>query len=543
MGLDQSLWIGTDGDPDCDDIAIGEAVSRSARLWPDVEAAVFACQQNIDEVRWTFAELDALSTRLARALLDLGHSPGDRIAIWAPNHPNWILLEYAIAKAGMVIVAINPLYRESELTYALNASDVTTIFHAVSVGGVSMATTIDAVRGDTPSLRNIYDLTIDLDRLLSGAASDAQLPAVAPHDLFMIQYTSGTTGVPKAAWLPHGAIATISARTYRRWDFGPGDRVCHGFPMFHVGGSGNSTPGSLIVGTTTLPIHIFRAGEALDILEQERCTGFIGVPSMLTAMMEDDSLGTRDLSALKRIVVGGAAVPSPFLRQCEDTFGVEMLNGYGQTESCGVSASVRPGDDASKKTGTSGLALPGVSLKVVDAEGRIQPCGVPGELCADGPGKMIGYGDPQATREAFDAEGWLRTGDIATMDGDGYVTIVGRLKDMIIRGGENLYPAEIEAYLIEHPDIAEAAVIGLPDEKYGEELCAVLRPASPDHEDANTILEWCRKRVSRWKVPRYIAFVDAMPTTASGKIIKHELLPLMAEQFGLPTDQPNGAET
>lgn len=537
MGLVQSLWIGKADDPERDDIAIGAAVSRAAKTWPSTEAVVFSCHPEVDEVRWTFSELDALSSRLASALIASGYKAGERIAIWSPNHPNWILLEYALAKAGMVIVAINPLYRAAELKFALTTSDVVAIFHADTVGGDPMRATVDAVNSEIASLRGIYSLSGDLDDLLAKTPVANALPKVDPNDVFMIQYTSGTTGVPKAAWLPHGSIATISARTYERWGFGAGDRVCHGFPMFHVGGSGNSTPGSLIVGATTLPIHIFRVGEALDILEQERCTGFIGVPSMLTAIMEEGSLQSRDLSPLKRIIVGGAGVAAPFLRKCEDVFGVEMLNGYGQTESCGVSASVRPGDDADKKIATSGLALPGVSLKVVDSEGRIQPCGVPGELCADGPGKMLRYGDTEATRQAFDQDGWLRTGDIATMDSDGYIAIVGRLKEMIIRGGENLYPAEIEAYLIEHPDIAEAAVVGIPDEKYGEEMCAVLRPSRTDHADTDAIRSWCGDRVSRWKVPRYIAFVDAMPVTASGKIKKHELIPQMQVHFGLSSKQ------
>lgn len=543
MGLAQSLWIGSDDDHKRDAIAIGAAVSRSAAVWPDAEAVTFSCQSEVDDIRWTFAELDAFSSRLAHALIASGYKPGERIAIWAPNHPNWILLEYAMAKAGMVIVAINPLYRAAELQYALSASDVVAIFHADTVGGHSMRATIDAIKSETATLRGIHSLTDDLHRMLAEMPHSGELPHVDPNDLFMIQYTSGTTGVPKAAWLPHGSIAAISARTYDRWGFGSGDRVCHGFPMFHVGGSGNSTPGSLIVGAATLPIHIFRAHEALDILEQERCTGFIGVPSMLTAIMEETSLQSRDLSALKRIVVGGASVPAPFLRQCEDMFGVEMLNGYGQTESCGVSASVCPGDDADKKISTSGLALPGVSLKVVDSEGKVQPCGTPGELCADGPGKMLRYGDAEATRQAFDAEGWLKTGDIATMDADGYVAIVGRLKEMIIRGGENLYPAEIEAYLIEHSDIAEAAVIGLPNEKYGEEMCAVLRPSHAAHADADAIRSWCRDRVSRWKVPRYIAFVDALPATPSGKIKKHDLIPQMQAHFGLSQDLKSIGDT
>ncbi len=537
LALRQSLWIGQDDASHHDHSTIGGALSRAARTWPDEEVVAFVHQPAIGETRWTFAELDAQSTALAKGLLDRGYKAGERIAIWCPNHPNWILLQYAIAKAGMVLVAINPLYRERELAYALEASDVVAVFHGDDVGETSPGSMLDRVAPGLPLLRGRFNLSRDLPAIAVAGASEIRLPDTAPGDLCMIQYTSGTTGVPKAAWLSHGGITAIAARTYARWGFGQGDRVCHGFPMFHVGGSGSSTPGSLIVGATTLPIYIFNAGQALDILERERCTGFIGVASMFAAMIEHESFAVRDLSSLKRMVVGGASVPPAFLSRCETAFGVPMLNGYGQTESCGVSASVRPDDEAEKKTGTSGLALQGVSLKVVDPAGQVLPCGMPGELCVDGPGKMIGYGDDAATQLAFDRDGWLKTGDIATMDEQGYITIVGRLKEMVIRGGENLYPAEIEALLIEHPDIAEAAVFGLPDERYGEELCAVLRPWNAQHAEPEGIRDWCFDRVSRWKVPRYVAFVDEMPTTPSGKIMKHELLPKMAAHFGVPIER------
>ena len=537
LALRQSLWIDTADDPAAARTTIGEALTRSAEKWADDAALAFVHQPAIGDIRWTFGELDRLSGELARGLIGHGFAAEDRIGVWASNHPNWVLLQYAIAKAGMVLVAINPLYRERELAYALKASQVVAVFHGGQVGGASPAHMLANIAGETPLLRARFDLTCDLERVACAAGPGTRLPNVAADDVCMIQYTSGTTGVPKAAWLPHGGITAIAARTYKRWGFGHGDRVCHGFPLFHVGGSGSSTPGSLIVGATTLPIYIFNAGQALDILERERCTGFIGVPSMLTAMMEEPDFAARDLSALQRIVIGGAAVPPPFLKRCEDTFGVPMLNGYGQTESCGVSASVKADDSAEKKTSTSGLAIQGVRLKVVDAKGQVLPCDTPGELCVDGPGKMLRYGDDAATEEAFDSDGWLRTGDIATMDDEGYVTIVGRLKEMVIRGGENLYPAEIEAYLIEHPDIAEAAVFGLPDAKYGEELCAVLRPARNDHANPDMVRDWCFSQVSRWKVPRYIAFVDTMPTTASGKIVKHELRPQMAARFGITKEK------
>ena len=532
MPLSQSLWPAEAAlAAGHDDLSFASALARSAARWPDAEAVVFAHQSGVVEVRWLFSELHERSTKLAHALIGAGYRPGEHIAIWAPNHPNWILLQFAIAKAGMVLVALNPLYRAAELEYALAASDAVAVFHDETADGEAMRVIAERVRGRLPRLRELYHIGDDVVRMEARAALNNLLPEVQASDLLMIQYTSGTTGLPKPTLLPHGPVAKIGALSYAAWGFGPGDRVCHGFPMFHVGGSGNSTPGALINGATTLPIYIFKAEEALDVLEHEHCTGFIGVPSMLTAMMEADPDRRRNLSALRRIIVGGAAVPAPFLSRCEDFFKVEMLNGYGQTESCGVCATVRPGDPSERKIHSSGLALPGVSLKIVDAHGQIQPCGKPGELCVEGPGKMIGYGDPDESARAFDGEGWLRTGDIATMDTDGYVAIVGRLKDMVIRGGENLYPAEIESFLMQHPDINEVAVIGLPDEKYGEELCAVIRPVSGSARDAEAIRFWMREHVSRWKVPRYFAFVDALPVTASGKIKKHELRPEMIRRF------------
>lgn len=531
MRLRQSLWIGSNVDREPNHISIGHAVARSARQWPDAEAVVFACQPDIDETRWTFAELDELSNRLAAAILAQGFLAGERVAIFGANHPHWILLEYALAKAGLIIVAVNPLYRQAELTFALQSSQAVCVFYAETVSGESVRPMMQAVVDELSFVRRIFSFSEDIAGLLENAPVSYKLPEIGPEQPFMIQYTSGTTGVPKAAWLPHGGISMIAARSYERWQFGAGDRVCHGFPLFHVGGSGNSTPGSLIVGATTLPIHRFRAEEALDILEQEHCTGFIGVPSMMSAMIETGGLSQRRLSALRRMVVGGTPVAPAALKYFEDAFGVEMLNGYGQTETCGVCASVAPGDSAARKTQTSGIALPGVSLKVVDGEGRVVPCGKAGELCANGFGKMIGYGDAKANRAAFDDEEWLRTGDLATMDGDGYISIVGRLKEMIIRGGENLYPLEIESYLIEHPDVAEAAVIGLPDKKYGEEVCAVLRASRSPHASPEALRAWCAGRVSRWKVPKYIAFVDDLPMTVSGKVKKHELASLMQDHF------------
>lgn len=528
-----SLWLAKPEDADPLQLSIGDALKLSAQRWPEREAVVYACQPDVGEVRWTFAELDARAARLATALLALGYAPGERIAVWGPNHPHWILLEYALAKAGLVIVALNPLYKRAELVYALNTSQVVAIFHADAVAGVALRDVVDEAARDVPSLRQRYSFTADVERLLADTPRAGALPSVDPAGLFMIQYTSGTTGSPKAAQLPHGAVATIGRNSYRCWQFGEGDRVCHGFPLFHVGGSCNSTPGSMLVGTTTLPLYIFKARQTLDILEQERCTGFLGVPTMLTAMLEDPTFAARDLSALRCIIVGGAPVPLKLLQRCEDAFGAQIINGYGQTETCGVTSSALANDSAAHKTQTSGIALPGISIKIVDDQGHVVPRGQAGELCYDGPGKMLGYGDAEANRRAFDTAGWLRTGDLASMDEHGYIRIVGRAKEMIIRGGENLFPAEIENYLLEHPAVAEVAVIGLPDPKYGEEVCAVLRPRDAAHPSAEEIRAWCNERVSRWKVPRYVAFIEAMPMTPSGKIKKFVLQDIMTRRFGL----------
>jgi fatty-acyl-CoA synthase len=410
---------------------------------------------------------------------------------------------------------------------------VVAIFLADSVGNTVMHEVIDAAAADVPTLRQRYSFTRDLEILLQEAPAQYSLPDVDPASLFMIQYTSGTTGTPKAAHLAHNGVATAARNSYRWWEFGSSDRVCHGFPLFHVGGSGNSTPGAMLVGATTLPLYIFKARQTLDILERERCTGFLGVPSMLTAMLEDSTFKQRDLSALRIIIVGGAPVSLKLLRECEAAFGAQIINGYGQTETCGVTCSTLASDSIEHKTQTSGIPLPGISIKIVDSNGAIVPLGSPGELCYDGPGKMLGYGNTEANQRAFDNDGWLRTGDLATMNEQGYLRIVGRAKEMIIRGGENLSPAEIENYLLEHPDIAEAAVIGLPDAKYGEEVCAVLRATNSEHASAEEIRAWCAEQVSRWKVPRYVVFVEALPMTPSGKIKKFILQETMIDHFGL----------
>lgn len=529
-----SLWLSDSYGTGNEGLSLGEVLSNAAQMWPDREAVVYTHQPAISDTRWTYRQLNSMAGRLASSLLERGYQRGDAVAVWGPNHPEWILLEYGLAKAGLTLVALNPLYKSSELKYALNASDVKAIFHADKVGETDLAETISAIRHEVPLLQGVYSFSRDLDTFLSTSGDIAvDKGEVSPDDVLMIQYTSGTTGKPKAAQLTHAAITRTAKLSYQRWGFDEGSRVCHGFPLFHVGGSGNSIPGAALNGVTTLPLYIFKADQTLDILEKEQCSGFIGVPTMVTAMLDHPSFRERDFSSMKRIVLGGAQVPAYLINRCEELFGVEVLNCYGQTETCGVTTSTVGSDSVEIKSSTSGRPLDGVSVKITDKQGDIVPRGVTGELCYQGAGRMSGYRDKQANQAVFDPEGWLRSGDLARMDGMGNITVVGRSREMIIRGGENLSPSEIEAYMLEHPQIADVAVIGLPDKKYGEEACAVVILTGDATADADEIRDWCREQVSRWKVPRYVAFVDEFPTTHSGKVKKFELQKLMLRRFSI----------
>jgi fatty-acyl-CoA synthase len=474
-----------------------------------------------------------MASRLAAGLLSSGYRRGDRIAVWGPSEPQWILLEYAICRAGLVIVALNPLYKHAELLHALRAADVRGIFHADQVGAVQPGDVIRSIASELPNRIGIHSFSSDVSELMDAAPAHFRHQAVDPESLFMIQFTSGTTGSPKAAQLSHNAIMTSALNSHRRYGMRSGDRICNGFPLFHVGGSAFATPGAVLLGATALPLRVFKADRTLELLERERCRVFCGVPTMVIAMLEDPSFDRRDLSPLELLVIGGATLPTELLPIWEQRFGAQVINGYGQTESCGATAGIGPGDPADKKANTSGVAFPGVSLKLVDTSGTIVPHGVPGEVCYQGPGRMMGYRDSTPEVETIDADGWLHSGDVATMDHEGFITIVGRAKDMIIRGGENLSPAEIERLILQYPGVSQVAVVGIPDRKCGEEVCAAIKLAEGATPSAEEIRAWCLDRVSRWKVPRYVAFVESLPLTASGKIKKFELRELMVRALSI----------
>ena len=521
--LNLSEWVDELPESELMSISLGELIESTATKFPETEALVYSNQPDVDDIRWTYKDLNDMSTNLAKGFIDIGFKRGDTVGVWGPNHPEWILAEYALAKAGLKLVTLNPLYKEQELIFALNTVSATGLIHADVIGGALSIEIIDKIKSEIPSLNYIYTFDEGLKKLMShGENSEAILPNVNPDDIFMIQYTSGTTGVPKAAQMSHKALITSSKNSHVRWQISSNQRVCHGFPLFHIGGSACMTLGAAATGAVSLPLYIFKPDVTLNILQNERCSIFIGAPVLLTAMLEVPNFKEYDLSSLKCLVVGGSNPPIELLKKFSEAFKADVINGYGMTETCGLTSTALPNDPPELKA-IAGLALPGVSLKVVNDEYKVVENDVPGELLYKGPGLMQGYGNLPDGSSGINSDGWFPTGDLATMNKDGYINIVGRAKEMIIRGGENLYPIEIENYLLEHPGVLEVAVIGLPDKKYDEECCAVVRVDSESLAEPQELKEWCKDRISRWKIPRYIFFVSSFPITPSGKIQKYKL--------------------
>ena len=518
-----SEWIDELDNSELMAITLGELIETRAAESPDTEALVYSNQPGVNDIRWTYKDLNEMSTNLAKAFIDLGFKPGDTVGVWGPNHPEWILSEYALAKAGLRIVTLNPLYKEQELIFALNTVSAVAIVHAEAIGEIKCLDVINKIKSEIPSLKHNYSFDDGLKNLIKeGRCSNSLLPSVDPNDIFMIQYTSGTTGVPKAAQMTHQSLITSSKNSHVRWNITVNQRVCHGFPLFHIGGSACMTLGAAATGAVSLPLYIFKPDVTLDILQNEKCSVFIGAPVLLTAMLEVPNFKEYDLSALKCLIVGGSNPPLELLKKFSDEFDADVINGYGMTETCGLTSTALPNDPPELKA-IAGLALPGVSLRVVNKNNEVVKNDTPGELLYKGPGLMKGYGNLPDGSSGINPDGWFPTGDLATMNEDGYINIVGRAKEMIIRGGENLYPIEIENYLLEHPGVLEVAVFGLPDKKYDEECCAVARVDLTIINNPDELRDWCKERISRWKVPRYIFFIDSFPVTPSGKIQKYKL--------------------
>ena len=501
---------------------VGSVLRESVALAADRTALVAWGPDPGGRRTWTFAELLRDAEHTAQALL-ARFEPGEHVAVFAPNVPEWLLLELGAGLAGMVIVTVNPASRARELDYVLRQSRAAGLFHAVGFRGNPMNEWVTQVRPHLPQLREVVSFE-SWGEFIASASDFRPLPQVTPDAPAQIQYTSGTTGAPKGALLHHRGLTNNARFVLRRFRAVEGDVFAHAMPFFHTAGCVLSVLGPLQVRATQAFLPAFDPGRMLELIEQERATHFLGVPTMLIAMMEHPDLQRRDLSALRAVMSGGASVAPELVRAVESRLGASFTIVYGQTEASPIITQTQPEDSPDDKANTVGTPLPQTAVKIVDSgTGDVVRPGVVGELCTQGYLVMNGYFDKaEATAAAIDRDGWLHTGDLATMDERGYFKITGRLKDMVIRGGENLFPAEIEAVLYEHPEVTEVAVIGVPDPKMGEELAAFVRVVG-EPPSVEALRAHVRERLAAPKTPRYWIFVDELPLTGSGKIKKYTL--------------------
>jgi fatty-acyl-CoA synthase len=502
------------------DLTVGDLLREAAKDSPDVVGLV-AGVPGVDR-RWTFAEMLAEAERVAVALL-ARLAPGERLAVWAPNLPEWVLLELGAALAGVVLVTVNPAYQRHELAYVLGQSGASGVVLVREWRGNPMLASLDAVRSELPQLREVILFEEWNEFLESGVP--VVLPDVGPDDPAQIQYTSGTTGFPKGALLRHGSLTDNAAMYAVEAEIGAGDVYVNPMPMFHTAGCVMGALGTLHARAVHVPVIAFDPGFVLELIERERGTALLGVPTMQIALLEHPDVATRDLSSLRSSVSGGSLVPAELVRRIETTFGVRFCIVYGTTECSPLVTMTRFADTPEDKADTIGRPMPQTEVKIVDpVTGEIVAPGVVGELCARGYMVMHGYFEnAAATAEAIDADSWYHTGDLASMDERGYCRIEGRLKDMIIRGGENIYPREIEDVLFAHPGVAEVAVVGIPDDKWGEQVAAFVRLTGDEAPTAAELSVYVRERLAAYKVPRSWVFVDAFPLTGSGKVQKFVL--------------------
>jgi fatty-acyl-CoA synthase len=523
------------------DDTIGENLARTARAHAEREALVECASGR----RWTWAELDRDVDALARGLIAAGLEKGDRVGVWSPNCAEWTLAQYATARVGVVLVNVNPAYRTHELAFAVNHSGLRLLIAASSFKTSDYRAMVAEVRDDCPALeRVVFVDTDDWDVLVEGGrgVADDALPTRAstlhPDDPINIQYTSGTTGYPKGATLSHRNILNNGYLTTELIHLGPDDRLCIPVPFYHCFGMVMGNLGCTSHGTTmVIPAPGFDPELTLRAIAAERCTGVYGVPTMFIAMQNHPTFAEHDLSSLRTGIMAGAVCPVEVMRRCIDDMGMtEVAIAYGMTETSPVSCQTRSDDDLERRTASIGRVHPHVELRVVDpVTGGTAPRGEPGELCTRGYSVMTGYWeDDEKTAEAIDGDGWMHTGDLAVMRPDGYCTIVGRIKDMVIRGGENVYPREVEEFLYGHPDVEDVQVIGVPDPRYGEELCAWIRMREGSAPlDAEAVRAFAAGKLAHFKVPRYVKVVEAFPMTVTGKVRKVEMREQSTKELGL----------
>jgi fatty-acyl-CoA synthase len=519
---------------------IGADLERTVARFGDREALVVRHQG----VRWTYRQLDEQVDRLARALLAEGFTKGQRIGIWAPNCSEWVVVQFATAKIGVILVNINPAYRTHEVQYALAQSGCTGLFAATSFKTSDYVAMVDEVRADLPDLAHTYYLgSATWDELLARAdeVPEAALREVSASltsdEPINIQYTSGTTGFPKGATLSHRNILNNAYFVAEGCRYTEADRVCVPVPFYHCFGMVMGTLGCTTHGATiVVPAPAFEPEATLAAVAEERCTSLYGVPTMFIGQLASPHFDQYDLSSLRTGIMAGSPCPVEVMKQCIERMHMdEVTICYGMTETSPVSTQTATDDPIDKRVGTVGRVHPHVEVKVVDPDsGETVPRGSTGEFCTRGYSVMVGYwDDPERTAAAVDADGFMHTGDLAVMDDEGYLNIVGRSKDMVIRGGENVYPREVEEFLYTHPLIEDVQVVGVPDERYGEELLAWVKTKGGVALDAEALRSFCQGRIAHYKIPRYVEVIDEFPMTVTGKVQKFKLRDLGIERLGL----------
>ncbi len=529
---------------------IGECLDRITVACGERDALI-SCHQR---VRYTYSELHREAERIACGLLALGVEPGDRVGIWSPNCAEWLIAQYALAKVGAITVNINPAYRLRELEYALQQSGVSILIAARRFRDGDYVAMLNELAPKLPSLRTVVYLGPDREQggitwhelaVQGESVRESRLrereSALQFDDSINIQYTSGTTGAPKGATLSHHNILNNGFFVGERLRYTTNDRICLPVPFYHcfgcvLGSLAALTHGSAIV----LPAESFDAEACLRAVEEERCTSLYGVPTMFIAQLEHPAFSQYGIDSLRTGIMAGAPCPIDVMRQVTERMHMpEVTICYGMTETSPVSFQSSVDDPLEARVATVGTVHPHIECKIVDPRtGAAVPRGEPGELCTRGYSVMLGYwNDPEATALAIDSARWMHTGDLAAMREDGYVNIVGRLKDMIIRGGENIYPREIEEFLHAHPKISDVQVIGVPDSKYGEEVCAWIRLREGETATQEEIRDYCRGQIATYKIPRYIRFTTEFPMTVTGKIQKFRLREKMIQELGLTTEQ------
>ncbi|SEQ54702.1 fatty-acyl-CoA synthase [Virgibacillus subterraneus] len=537
-------------------LTVGELLEKQVNLYPDQEAVVYP-ELNL---RKTYKEFNEIANKAAKGLMSLGIEKGENVAIWSDNKPEWITSQFATGKMGAVLVTVNTSYQAKELEYLLKQSESTTLILAESYKGTSYVDVLkqvcpefeDAKKGElhsenVPFLKNVviisddnysnaytWDEMIENGNQISDEKLDERKKTLHHHDVINMQYTSGTTGFPKGVMLTHSNIVNNGNQIADCMKLTNKDRLCIPVPFFHCFGCVLGVLAAVSKGTTMVIVEQFEAEKVMKAVSDEKCTGLHGVPTMFIAELNHPNFSKYDFSHLRTGIMAGSTCPIEVMNDVMNKMGAkEITIAYGQTESSPVITQTKTDDPAELKASTVGKVHPNVEVKIiVPGTNDEQVQGVPGELCTRGYHVMKGYyNNEEATNNAIDSDGWLHTGDLAVMDENGYLKITGRMKDMIIRGGENIYPREIEEFLYQHPEVLDVQVVGIPDKKYGEEVMAwvILRDGAKATED--DIRAFCEGNISRHKIPRHIAFVDEYPMTASGKIQKFKLKEYAVEQI------------